>query len=192
MSVLQFATIDDLVGQLVLVIVFAREVFRQGCARAFDAIGQPGHEFSQREAVFHLQLDRMPEILRHFSVDARVAQDGELSCFQGQVKKDAIPLRRAVHFQFMKDVGGAIEYVLAAYIFHKQSDLAGGQSLGRPNGVEDLPVRRRLLDHYDIEIGAGLGSLAGKIWRIGLMGASSHPDSVDRVLSALGEVLGRA
>ena len=40
----------------------------------------------------------------------------------------------------MKDVGGAIEYVLAAYIFHKQSDLAGGQSLGRPNGVEDLPV----------------------------------------------------
>lgn len=60
-----------------------------------------------------------------------------------------------------------------------------------PAGVEDLPVRRRLLDHYDIEIGAGLGSLAGKIWRIGLMGASSHPDSVDRVLSALGEVLGR-
>ena len=60
-----------------------------------------------------------------------------------------------------------------------------------PDGVEDLAVRRQLLNQYNIEIGAGLGSLAGKIWRIGLMGASSHPDSVDRVLAALSEVLNR-
>jgi len=60
-----------------------------------------------------------------------------------------------------------------------------------PDGVEDLPVRRRLLDEFNIEIGAGLGTLAGKIWRIGLMGAGSNPLSVDRVLDALGKVLGR-
>ncbi len=60
-----------------------------------------------------------------------------------------------------------------------------------PDGVEDLPARRRLLNEFGIEIGAGLGSLAGKIWRIGLMGASSHPDSVARVLDALAVVLGR-
>ena len=60
-----------------------------------------------------------------------------------------------------------------------------------PDGVEDLPVRRRLLNDFGIEIGAGLGALAGKIWRIGLMGASSHPDSVARVLEALAAVLGR-
>jgi alanine-glyoxylate transaminase/serine-glyoxylate transaminase/serine-pyruvate transaminase len=60
-----------------------------------------------------------------------------------------------------------------------------------PDGVEDLPVRRRLLNEFGIEIGAGLGSLAGKIWRIGLMGASSSADSVARVLEALAVVLGR-
>ena len=60
-----------------------------------------------------------------------------------------------------------------------------------PDGVEDLPVRRRLLNDFGIEIGAGLGALAGKIWRIGLMGASSSEDSVARVLEALAVVLGR-
>lgn len=60
-----------------------------------------------------------------------------------------------------------------------------------PEGIEDLPVRRRLLEEFGIEIGAGLGSLAGKIWRIGLMGASSSPESVRRVLAALAAVLGR-
>lgn len=60
-----------------------------------------------------------------------------------------------------------------------------------PEGTDDLAVRRRLLDHYNIEIGAGLGPLAGKIWRIGLMGAGSNPDSVEEVLAALKEVLNR-
>jgi alanine-glyoxylate transaminase / serine-glyoxylate transaminase / serine-pyruvate transaminase len=60
-----------------------------------------------------------------------------------------------------------------------------------PEGIEDAPTRRRLLDEFSIEIGAGLGPLAGKVWRIGLMGASSTPESVDRVLAALKSVLGR-
>jgi alanine-glyoxylate transaminase/serine-glyoxylate transaminase/serine-pyruvate transaminase len=60
-----------------------------------------------------------------------------------------------------------------------------------PEGADDLSVRRRLLNDYNIEIGAGLGSLAGKIWRIGLMGAGSNPHSVERVLGALKEVLAR-
>lgn len=60
-----------------------------------------------------------------------------------------------------------------------------------PEGVDDLDTRRRLLAEHGIEIGAGLGSLAGKIWRIGLMGANSNPDSVARVLAALRDVLNR-
>lgn len=60
-----------------------------------------------------------------------------------------------------------------------------------PDGVEDLPVRKRLLDEFNIEIGAGLGALAGKIWRIGLMGTNSRPEAVDAVLAALKTVLGR-
>lgn len=60
-----------------------------------------------------------------------------------------------------------------------------------PEGIEDAPTRRRLLEEFQIEIGAGLGPLAGKVWRIGLMGASSTPENVDRVLAALRAVLAR-
>jgi len=58
-----------------------------------------------------------------------------------------------------------------------------------PDGVDEAQVRRRLLSEYGIEIGAGLGALAGKVWRIGLMGQSSSPRHVTLVLSALEGVL---
>lgn len=58
-----------------------------------------------------------------------------------------------------------------------------------PDGIDDAEVRRRLLDNYNIEIGAGLGKMAGKIWRIGLMGCSSTPDNVTKFLTALEEIL---
>ncbi len=61
-----------------------------------------------------------------------------------------------------------------------------------PEGVDEAGVRRALLDQHGIEVGAGLGPLAGKIWRIGLMGASARPDAVDRLLEALATLLGRA
>ncbi len=60
-----------------------------------------------------------------------------------------------------------------------------------PEGVDEAVVRKRLLTDFNIEIGAGLGELAGKIWRVGLMGAGSSPDSVDWVVQALGICLGR-
>lgn len=60
-----------------------------------------------------------------------------------------------------------------------------------PEGVDEALVRRRLLNEFSIEIGAGLGELAGKIWRIGLMGAGSRPENVDRVVDALGQCLQR-
>ena len=44
-----------------------------------------------------------------------------------------------------------------------------------PAGIDEAVVRQRLLREFNIEIGAGLGPLAGKIWRVGLMGASSTP-----------------
>ncbi|MEQ1772940.1 MAG: aminotransferase class V-fold PLP-dependent enzyme [Burkholderiales bacterium] len=56
-------------------------------------------------------------------------------------------------------------------------------------GVNEAEVRKRLLDEFGLEIGAGLGPLAGKIWRFGLMGYSCRPDNVMLCLSALGSVL---
>jgi alanine-glyoxylate transaminase/serine-glyoxylate transaminase/serine-pyruvate transaminase len=53
-----------------------------------------------------------------------------------------------------------------------------------PPGNE-AAVRKYLLDEFNIEIGAGLGPLAGKIWRVGLMGASSTPRLIVLLLGAL-------
>ncbi len=58
-----------------------------------------------------------------------------------------------------------------------------------PDGVDELSVRRRLRSEFKIEIGAGLGPLAGKIWRVGLMGHTSRKENVKRLLAALQEVL---
>jgi alanine-glyoxylate transaminase/serine-glyoxylate transaminase/serine-pyruvate transaminase len=60
-----------------------------------------------------------------------------------------------------------------------------------PAAVDEAGVRRHLLERYGIEIGAGLGPLAGKIWRVGLMGASSTDTLVTLFLGALGQVLQR-
>ncbi len=59
-----------------------------------------------------------------------------------------------------------------------------------PEGVDDARVRARLLNEYNIEIGAGFGALKGKIWRVGLMGAGSTENNVLLLLSALKRVLG--
>ena len=58
-----------------------------------------------------------------------------------------------------------------------------------PEGVDEGAVRRRLLEEFGIEIGAGLGPLAGKIWRVGLMGAGSTLGNILLLLSAFERVL---
>ena len=58
-----------------------------------------------------------------------------------------------------------------------------------PDGVDEAAVRARLLERFGLEIGAGLGALAGKVWRIGLMGASCTPTHVTLCLTALDSVL---
>jgi alanine-glyoxylate transaminase/serine-glyoxylate transaminase/serine-pyruvate transaminase len=55
--------------------------------------------------------------------------------------------------------------------------------------VDDAAVRSRLLNEFDLEIGAGLGALAGKVWRIGLMGHASNRKNVDYCLQSLQSVL---
>ena len=58
-----------------------------------------------------------------------------------------------------------------------------------PDGADDLKVRKSLLNDFGIEIGGGLGDLAGKIWRVGLMGQSSRKKNVFLFLSALESAL---
>ncbi len=58
-----------------------------------------------------------------------------------------------------------------------------------PDGIDDAGVRAAMLDSYGIEIGGGLGPLAGKVWRIGLMGHTATQANVDLVLAALVDCL---
>lgn len=60
-----------------------------------------------------------------------------------------------------------------------------------PDGMSEAVVRSELLQRYDIEIGAGVGPLAGRVWRIGCMGHTARRENVTLLLGALGEVLGR-
>ena len=60
-----------------------------------------------------------------------------------------------------------------------------------PDSIEDeAKVRRLLLDRYGIEVGAGLGEFAGRVWRIGCMGHTARPRNVVALLGAIDEVAG--
>ncbi len=58
-----------------------------------------------------------------------------------------------------------------------------------PDGVNESDVRSKLLNDYNIEIGAGLGELTGKVWRIGLMGYTSNEKNIDACVNALKAIL---
>ena len=58
-----------------------------------------------------------------------------------------------------------------------------------PDGENDAQIRARLLNEFDLEIGAGLGALAGKVWRIGLMGFAASDKNIDFCVASLKKVL---
>jgi alanine-glyoxylate transaminase/serine-glyoxylate transaminase/serine-pyruvate transaminase len=58
-----------------------------------------------------------------------------------------------------------------------------------PPGADEAAVRKRLLTDFGIEVGAGLGPLKGQIWRVGLMGETATPKSVDQFLAAMKKIL---
>jgi len=59
-----------------------------------------------------------------------------------------------------------------------------------PDGLDEAGVRKRLLAEFGIEIGGGLGPVAGQVWRIGCMGHTARPRNVTMLLGALDEILG--
>ena len=62
-------------------------------------------------------------------------------------------------------------------------------SVNIPEGIDEANVRTSLLNDYNIEIGAGLGELAGKVWRIGLMGYSSNEKNINLFVDAIKQLL---
>jgi alanine-glyoxylate transaminase/serine-glyoxylate transaminase/serine-pyruvate transaminase len=58
-----------------------------------------------------------------------------------------------------------------------------------PEGIDDGAIRNKLLNNYNIEISAGLGAFAGKLWRIGVMGEGAREENAKRILSAIKECI---
>ncbi len=83
-----------------------------------------------------------------------------------------------------------IEAMGLSFIVDEASRLPQLNAITIPDGVDEAEVRTRLLNEFNLEIGAGLGSLAGKVWRIGLMGYSSRAENIILCLGALEAVLG--
>ena len=103
------------------------------------------------------------------------------------VMEEGLENRIARHAAMHQRLRAGLEAMGLAYI--PKHSLHTLNCVGIPAGADDATVRRRLLNEYGIEIGAGLGPMAGKAWRIGLMGHGATVRNVDLVLTALREVL---
>ena len=82
-----------------------------------------------------------------------------------------------------------LEAMGLSFIVDEEYRLPQLNSVTIPDGIDEAIVRSRLLNEFNLEIGAGLGALAGKVWRIGLMGHSSRTENIFLCLSALEAVL---
>jgi alanine-glyoxylate transaminase/serine-glyoxylate transaminase/serine-pyruvate transaminase len=95
----------------------------------------------------------------------------------------------ARHHRHHVALKAGLEAIGLKYLVREEHQLPQMNAVLCPEGVNEAEVRKTLLNEFGIEIGAGLGPLAGKIWRFGLMGYSCRPDNVMLCLSALGSVL---
>jgi len=84
-----------------------------------------------------------------------------------------------------------IEAMGLAFVVPEAERLPQLNAIAIPEGVDDAAVRAMLLSDWQLEIGAGLGAMAGKVWRIGLMGHACNARNVLLCLSALEDVLVR-
>jgi alanine-glyoxylate transaminase/serine-glyoxylate transaminase/serine-pyruvate transaminase len=107
-----------------------------------------------------------------------------------QIVEEGLEARIARH-QFVSDalIAGLAELGIRPFASEGYR-LPTLNSVVIPDGVDDVAVRKRLLEEYGVEIGGGLGDLKGKVWRIGTMGESATLRNVTLLLGALRNVLG--
>jgi alanine-glyoxylate transaminase/serine-glyoxylate transaminase/serine-pyruvate transaminase len=93
------------------------------------------------------------------------------------------------HAQHHRALRAGLEAMGIQFVVAEKDRLPQLNAVTIPDGVDDASVRSKLLQEYNLELGAGLGALAGKVWRIGLMGSSCSMWHVEYCLNALDEVL---
>lgn len=101
------------------------------------------------------------------------------------VLEEGLENRFARHMQNHRALKAGLQALGIGYSVPEGQQLPMLNSVFIPQGVEDAPMRKRLLEEFGIEIGGGLGPVKGKTWRIGLMGEASTEENVLTLLEAL-------
>ena len=105
------------------------------------------------------------------------------------LKEEGIENAWSRHTQNYRALKAGIEAMGLQFKVSEEQRLPQLNAIIIPTGVDDQTVRSRLLNEFSLEIGAGLGALAGKIWRIGLMGYGSNQKNVLFCLGSLNSIL---
>jgi alanine-glyoxylate transaminase / serine-glyoxylate transaminase / serine-pyruvate transaminase len=105
------------------------------------------------------------------------------------IGEEGLEARWARHHRHHVVLAGALQAMGLGLLPPEQERLWTLNAVRVPDGVDEARARKDLLNRFNMEIGAGLGPLAGKIWRVGLMGHSSSPQAILLFLAALEGVL---
>ncbi|WKE64463.1 alanine--glyoxylate aminotransferase family protein [Gallaecimonas kandeliae] len=108
-----------------------------------------------------------------------------------QLHHEGLEASWARHWAMHERLAEGLEAIGLEFVVPKEERLPQLNTIHIPAGVDDGAVRAALLNDYNLEIGAGLGDLAGKAWRIGLMGYGARRENIALCLAALKDVLGR-
>ncbi len=157
-------------------------------ARALDAVRARG----QKPTSWYLDLDLIakywgPEHVYHHT--APVSNIVGLREALRIVLEEGLDARIERHHRNAMALRAGLEALGLDLVVDARHSLDQITPVWIPDGVDDLEVRQTLLRKYKIEIGRGLGSFAGRVWRIGLMGESSRAENVFAFLSAMEEIL---
>ncbi|MHB8763839.1 MAG: pyridoxal-phosphate-dependent aminotransferase family protein [Deferrisomatales bacterium] len=105
------------------------------------------------------------------------------------LREEGLEAAWARHARHHLALRAGLEALGLSLVVPEASRLPQLNAVSVPEGLDEAEVRRRLLAEYGLEIGAGLGAMAGRIWRIGLMGHACTQRNVRVCLGALDAVL---
>ena len=105
------------------------------------------------------------------------------------LKQEGLKASFARHTAMHNKLRDGLEKIGISFVVDAPYRLPQLNSIWIPEGADDAAIRKQLLEQHNLEIGAGLGDFAGKVWRIGLMGYSARDENVELCLSALKEAI---
>ncbi len=132
---------------------------------------------------------------KYWGVDRMYHHTAPISLYYGLrealrlVSEEGIDNSWARHRSNVEYLWSSLESIGLKMHVEKQYRLPTLTTVCIPEGVDGKAVAKQLLLEHNIEIGGGLGELAGKVWRVGLMGYNSRQDNVDRLIAALKQVI---